>query len=252
LFEQANEKIVCTIEARMTSSRFPGKILKPLNGTPALEMMIDRVRRSRYVDEVVVATTVNAQDDPIEALCRRLNCTVQRGSENDVLKRVLDAAGGASADLIVELTSDCPFIDHRHIDKTIELYYSGAYDYAANVLERSFPIGFDVQVFPLRVLKQVDSLTQDPIDRVHVSYYIYNHPDRFRLANWTATGELYWPELGVTLDEPADYQLLDALAKRLEPKKPDFTAEDIVNMLRAEPALLEINRAVRRKDASEG
>ena len=137
-----NKRIAATIEARMTSTRLPGKVLLDLGGTPALEFMIRRVRRSAYVDTVAVATTVNAADDAISALSDSLGCACYRGSEEDVMLRVLDTARSVSADIIVELTGDCPFIDPVYIDKVIELYFSGSYDYASNVVERSFPDGF--------------------------------------------------------------------------------------------------------------
>lgn len=246
------EKIIATIEARMTSSRLPGKVLLPLAASPALQRIVERIRRSRYVDEVVVATTINIEDDPIEDLCLRIGCQYYRGSEYDVLQRVLDAAHENKADLIVEITGDCPLVDHRHIDHIIDLYYSGDYDYASNTIERSFPDGFDVQVYKTRILEIVDQLTDDPIDRVHVSYYIYTHPERFKLVNWRAEGELYWPGLGLTLDEQYDYELLKIIYEKLMPINKDFSAEDVVSLLRKNPKYLEINAHVRRKNASEG
>ena len=246
------EKIVALIEARMTSFRLPGKVLLPLAGIPSLECMISRIQGSHYLDDVVVATTVNIEDGPIEDLCLRIGCQYYRGSEDDVLQRVLDAAHEKKADLIVEITGDCPLIDHRHIDHLIDLYYSGDYDYASNIIERSFPDGFDVQVFPTKVLEIVDQLTDDPIDRVHVSYYIYTHPERFKLVNWRAEGEMYWPELGLTLDEQDDYELLRIIYEKLMPINKDFSAEDVVSLLRRNPKYLEINAHVRRKTASEG
>ncbi len=246
------EKIVSTIEARMTSSRLPGKVLLPLARVPALQHIIERIRRSRYVDDVVVATTINAEDRPIEELCLRVGSRCHRGSEEDVLQRVLDAAHGCQADLIVEITGDCPLIDHRHIDHLIELYYSGAYDFVSNAIERSFPDGFDVAVFPTKVLEAVDTLTCDPIDRVHVTYYIYTHPEKFRLGNWRAEGEMYWPTLGLTLDEMKDYELLKIIYENVFPINADFSAEDVLRLLKKNPKYLEINAHVRRKTAGEG
>jgi spore coat polysaccharide biosynthesis protein SpsF len=246
------QKIVVTIEARMTSKRLPGKVLLPLANIPALQMLTERVKRSRYVDDVVVATTINVQDEKVVKLCKEIDCKYFRGSEEDVLARVLGAAKSTNADIIVEITGDCPFIDHRHIDKTIEYFYSDDYDYAANVIERSFPVGFDVQVFPLKVLEKVDKLTNDPIDRVHVSCYIYAHPEKFKLFNWKAEGKMFWPELGITLDEKEDYRLLDEIAKLLLRRKKDFSAEDIVELLIRNKELVKINEKVIRKDLLEG
>lgn len=248
----SDKKIIATIEARMTSSRLPGKVLLPLAGKPALERLVERIQRSLYVDEIVVATTTNREDDHIIELCNKIGCKYFRGSEDDVLRRVLDATNSAAGDIIVEITGDCPLIDHRHIDKVVKMFFSGDYDYASNTVERSFPDGFDVQVFPVRVLQRVDELTDDPIDRVHVSYYIYSHPGKFKLVNWMAAGDMFWPDLRVTLDEKADYDLLDRIFKELIPINEDFSADDVVGLLKSKPELTNINRDVRTKEIQEG
>jgi spore coat polysaccharide biosynthesis protein SpsF len=247
-----SKKIVATIEARMTSNRFPGKVLQPLGGMPALEFMIRRIQKSRLVGQVVVACTINRDDDPIEALCRKIGCGCHRGSEDDVLKRVLDAATEYRADLIVELTGDCPFIDPQVIDQVIGLYLEAGVDYASNVVERSYPDGFDVQVFSIDGLRKADTLTKDPIDRIHVSSYFYRTEGVFTRKTLKAPAELDWPELGLTLDEPDDYRMLCAVADALGKKFDEFTVQDVVKLLRQRPDLLEINSHVRRKTLEEG
>ena len=246
------KKIVATIEARMTSTRLPGKVLLPMAGEPNLKRLVDRLRRSAYVDEVVVATTTNAPDDAIAALAQSMGCKVWRGSEDDVLLRVLEAAQSVNADLIVEVTGDCPLIDWRHVDRLIERYTEGAYDYVSNILERTFPRGFDVQVFSVKTLEEVDRLTQDPVDRENVSIYIYRHPGRYKLGNWAAEGAMRRPELRVTLDTKEDYELLNAIFEKLLPRTPDFSAEDVVGLLDREPSLTALNAAVRQKDPYGG
>ena len=252
MYENKNQIIVATIEARMTSSRLPGKVLLPLAGKPALERLVERIRRSRYVDNIVVATTINKEDQSIVDLCEKIGCTYFRGSEEDVLSRVLSAAKLAKGDIIVEITGDCPLIDHRHIDKAIELFYSNEYDYVSNAIERSFPIGFEVQVFPVHVLEEVDRLTQDSIDRVHVSYYIYMHPEKYKLLNLKAEKNMHWPEFRVTLDEKADYILINKIFDEFFPTNADFSAKDVVNLLRKRPDLVAINSYVTQKAPEEG
>lgn len=247
-----NKRIVATIEARMTSSRLPGKVILPLAGKPALERMIERVKRSRYVDEVVVATTINAADDCLEDLAKRLGVGCYRGSELDVLDRVLKAAQKFSADIIVELTGDCPLMDWRLVDRGIEDFFATGVDYSANDLKTTYPIGFDVQVFPTAVLAEVSNLTNDPIDRVHVSYYIYSHPDKFKVHNWEAEADSLGPEFRVTLDEQADYELIKIIFDNLLKIREDFTASDVVNFLRKNLELSKINQHVRQKDIQEG
>ena len=249
---QHSGKIDAIIQARMTSTRLPGKVLRDLAGKPALERMIERVRRSRHVREVIIATTTNPQDDVLAEFGNAMGVGVYRGSEFDVLSRVLEAAWHHKTDLIVELTGDCPLVDHRHIDAIIDLYFSGAYDFASNTVVQTFPDGFDVRIFPTTVLEQVDQLTQDYIDRVHVSYYIYTHPEQFRLVNYPAEGRMHRPELALVLDEPDDLKFLDILFTKLLEKDVDFSAEEIVDFLNENPDVLAFNAHVRRKLPHEG
>lgn len=252
MYRNNDKKIVVTIEARMTSSRLPGKVLMPFAGKPALQRMIERIRHSKYADEIVVATTINKTDDCVAELCRRLGVGCFRGSEYDVLSRVLGAAKEHKADIIVELTGDCPLIDPEHIDKTIEEFFENNVDVATNVFPLSLPIGFDVQVFPVSTLEEVGNLTNDYLDRVHVSIYMYNHPEKFKIRNWTADEDCYWPEMRVTLDEKADYDLINIIFEKLLLQNENFSARDVIQLLRREPELVEINKNVRQKDHSEG
>jgi spore coat polysaccharide biosynthesis protein SpsF len=251
MYNGRKEKIVATIEARMTSSRLPGKVLLPLAGVPALEMMISRLKRSRYLDAIVVATTANATDDVVADLAERLGVGCVRGSEADVLSRVLTAAKSVSADVIVEMTGDCPFADPALVDRGIEEFFAEDVDYAANILEQTYANGFDVQVFRTQTLAEVDALTDDPIDRTHVSYYIFMHPERYRLRNWRAEPECHGPDLRVTLDERADYDVMTRIADALAPTRPSFTAADVTRYLRAHPEIVAINKEVRQKEAHE-
>ena len=198
---------------------------------------------------LLLLTTINNEDQPIVDLCEKIDCSYLRGSEEDVLSRVLGAAKSVDGDIIVEIIGDCPLVDHRHINRMIEHFYSGEYDYA-NM--KKFPNGFGVQVFPTEVLDRVDKLTDDPIDRVHVSYYIYTHLETFRLFHWGAEGDMNWPEGRVTLDEQSDYELLNAIVEELYPKNEDFSAEDIVRLLKSRPDLVAINAEVRQKEIQEG
>ena len=251
MYKDRKEKIVAIIEARMTSSRLPGKVLLPIAGIPALEMMIERLKQSKLLDEICVATTINKTDDPIVALAERLGVFFFRGSESDVLGRVLGAAVHVKADIIVEMTGDCPFADPVLVDRGIEEFFAHDVDYAANVLESTFANGFDVQVFPTKILDEVAHLTKDPVDRTHVSYYIYMHPEKYRLHNWEADPESYVPEFRMTLDEDVDYRALKYVAEALLPLYPNFTARDVTQYLRTHPEVVAINSSVRQKEAYE-
>lgn len=240
-------KTVITIEARMLSSRLPGKVLLPILGKPMLELMIERLRRVKQADAIVIATTVDPSCDPIEELAHRLGVGCLRGSEDDVLDRVLQAARSADADLIVETTGDCPLIDPGVIDRIIEEFHAREVDYSANVLRPTWPRGLDVQVFPRAVLERVASLTQDPADREHVSLYIYEHPEIFRLHNVESGLAPEIADLRLTVDTPQDFDLISRIYGALYPTQPDFRIADILKVLDAHPDWRDLNREIRQK-----
>ena len=240
-------KIIATIEARMSSSRLPGKVLKPILGRPTLELLIDRLRQAKSLNEVVVATTTNTADDAIEAVTREIGVSCYRGSEDDVLDRVLKAAQSVNADVIVEITGDCPLIDPYVVDRLVECFLTNRFDYVANTLLRTFPRGLDTQVFATRTLEEVSRLTQDPADREHVSLYIYEHPERFSLHNVeSGLPEKHWQHR-LTVDTPEDFALIETIFDRLYPQNPAFTLHDVIALLEREPELTEINQEIRQK-----
>lgn len=241
-------KIVATIEARMTSSRLPGKVLMEFCGKSNLQHIVERLRKSKYIDEIVVATTANEQDNPIVDLCENIGCKYYRGSEDDVLLRVLETGKSVEADYIVEVTGDCPVIDWRHSDHIIEMFFSGEYDYASNVLKRTFPRGFDVQFFPLSVLEEVNKITKSPVDHEHVSIYIYTHPEKYKLINWEADEEMNHPEFEITLDTKEDYEFIKQIYEILYTDNPDFSAQDVVRLLINQPEVMKKLGDTHRKD----
>ncbi len=241
-------KIVAIIEARMGSSRLPGKVLFPLLEKPVLQHIIERINRSKYVDEVVVATTENVLDDKIVEFCQNFDFKYYRGSEEDVLLRVLNAAKSSQADIIVEICGDCPVIDWRHIDKSIELFFSGDYDYVSNNIEKTFPIGLRVQVYPISVLEGVNQLTDSEADHEHVTLYIYSNPKKFKLLNWSAKGDMIHPEIEVTLDTAEDYELIKFIFSQLYPNNNDFTALDVLRLFLDNPKIKDYTKNVKRKD----
>jgi len=240
-------KIVCTIEARMKSSRLPGKVLLPVCGKPLLELMIERLRQVPELDGIVIATTADPSCQPIEELAKRVGVGCFRGSEDDVLDRVLRSAQSAQADLIVELTGDCPLIDPDLVSEVIREFRSRDVDYCANVLQRTHPRGMDVQVFPAKVLAQVAELTNNPSDREHVSIYIYTHPELFRLHNVTSSLSPEDADLRLTVDTPDDFKLVSEIFQRLYPTNPRFRLADILKLMREHPELRAINSHVRQK-----
>jgi spore coat polysaccharide biosynthesis protein SpsF len=240
-------KTVAIVEARMTSSRLPGKILLPILGKPMLELLIERLQMAKLLDQIVVATTQNPTDDVVEHLTHSINVGCFRGSENDVLDRVLRAAHANEADVIVEITGDCPLIDPTVLDQVIRIYQIKNVDYVSNVLQKTFPHGMETQVFSTAVLEKVAQLTQDPIDHEHVSLYIYEHPEIFSLFNVSSDlPEKYW-DLRLTVDTPEDFQLIKEIYKLLYPQNPAFTLYDIVDLLEKRKDLIELNHKIQQK-----
>lgn len=243
-------KIVATIEARMTSSRLPGKVLLPALGEPMLAHLVRRLRAVPSIDAIVIATTVNEADQPIVdfALDNSIGCF--RGSENNVMSRVIGAAVSASADVVVEITGDCPVIDPDIVEQTILMFLHNSFDYVSNAVVRSYPDGMDTQVFYLEALQTAAQRTAAPLDLEHVSRYIYQHPDEYRVGHLIAPPSLHWHGLGLTLDERDDYILLKQLIEILGVNNPLFSCGEIIDLLKARPELLEINRQVTRKGDS--
>jgi len=239
--------IVATIECRTTSSRLPGKVLMRSCGKPMLEHLIERLSRVRRLDAIILATTTNATDDVIADLAARLGIGCYRGSEEDVLARVLGAATSVSADIIVEITGDCPLLDPDIVSQTLDLYLTNLCDYACNDLPPSFPIGQDVEVFSTELLRLADREGLTSEDREHVSWFFIRHPERFRHLTLPAPPPLHWAHLRLTLDEMDDFRLIDAVFTALYPSNPSFSCADVLAFLRENPELLQFNAHVQQR-----
>lgn len=243
------ERIVSTIEARMSSSRLPGKVLMKILGRPVLELLVERLRRVSGVQEVVIATTVNKADDAICEFAKDRKIAFYRGSEEDVLERVLQAAKHYKADLIMEMTGDCPLLDPAESQKVVDFFMKNRsrYDYVSNILKRTYPRGLDTQIFPVSVLDEVARKTSDPADRENVSLYIYEHPKEYRCGNVEAPAEVKNPDLRLTLDTREDFELIKTIFERLYPNNPNFSIGDVMKLLRDHPEFAEVNRNIRQK-----
>ncbi len=218
--------------------------MRPILGKPMLELMIERLRFVPELDGIVVATTVNRTDDPVEDLARRLGVGVWRGSEEDVLQRVLDAARAHQVDVIVETTGDCPLIDPAIVSKVIQAYRIRGVEYVSNTLTRSYPDGMDTQVFATAILADVARRTSDSVDHEHVSLYIYRHPEIYSLANVHAPPRETKPDLRLTLDTAEDLAVIRAIFAALRPHGPQFTLADMLDFLEGNPAIAAINSEV--------
>ena len=165
-------KSVAIIQARMTSTRLPGKVMMDICGKPSITRMVERIKRARKVDHIIVATTTNYQDDPLVDLCKQLNIEIYRGVEHDVLDRFYKASLLNDADVILRLTADCPMIDPGVIDDILSMFYAGGYDYVSNCNDRTFPDGLDVEAFKPECLERANFEATHPFAREHVTPYI--------------------------------------------------------------------------------
>lgn len=237
-------KVVTIIQARMGSSRLPGKVLMDLGGDTVLAHVLRRVRRATLVQETIVATTESSADDAVVRECQRLGILYFRGSEQDVLDRYYRAALESAAEAVVRITSDCPLIDPELVDATIQAFLDQQADYASNSLELTYPRGLDVEIFTAAALQQAWKEARAPHEREHVTPYFYEHPELFRLISVKA--EKDYSRYRWTLDTPADLETLRAIYCRLDGAE-DFRWRKILSFVEAEPELAEINSHVLQK-----
>jgi len=231
----------------MRSERLPGKVLKPVLGRPLLTFLIERLRRLKLADAIVVATTKNPADDPIEALCKEEGVSFFRGSEGNVLERYFQTAQEYYASVIVRITADCPLVDPEVVDKVIQFYLDHAteYDYVSNVLERTYPRGMDTEVFSYKALERAASQAKEQEEREHVTLYLYKHPETFRLGSVKKEEDL--SSYRWVLDTPEDLQLLTKIFEELYPANPEFGMDAILKLMEEHPDWRNINAHVKQK-----
>lgn len=243
-------KINAIVATRMTSTRLPGKVMMDLAGKSALVHLIERLQRSKYLHQIILATTTNSQDDIVVQTAHETGVLHYRGSEQDVLQRTVQAAEAFDTEFIVQITSDCPLIDPETVDTVIEKMLQQPYlDYVGTQLVRTYPLGYSVEIFRSRLLSEVEKLTQDPRCREHTALYIYEHPELYRLSNVEAPYFLRHPEYRLTLDTSEDYQLIKNVYEALYPHNPEFNLNDVVRHLEKYPELTAINRHIVQKKA---
>ncbi len=240
-------KTVLINQARMTSTRLPGKVLKEVLGKPLLEYQIERIRRIREIDDFVIATTTLPSDDPIVSLCKKLKVKYFRGSETDVLSRYAQVAEREQADSVVRVTSDCPLLDPEIVDDVLRFFkiHFPKYAYVSNVDPRTFPRGMDTEVFTAQALQESFREAIDPYEKEHVTLFIHRHPERYLRAGVTDTqnhSQHRW-----TVDTPEDFQLIEKILEALYPKNPFFTLKDLLALLQEHPEWQQINAHVEQK-----
>lgn len=239
-------RTVAIVQARMTSTRLPGKILADLAGAPMLERQIARMRRASTLDEVMVATTTNSSDDPVMALCARLGLSSFRGSEEDVLARYAGAAASSNADVVVRITADCPLLDAEVVDRVVRTLCDEGTDYASNTLERTYPRGLDVEALTRDALARTATEARSKPAREHVTWYIHTErPDLFSRSS--VTSDVDASDLRWTVDTPEDLAMVRAVYARLGLAERDVSFPEIVAWIRANPEVAQMNAAVAQK-----
>ena len=239
--------ILGLLQARFSSTRLPGKVLKPILGKPMLWLQIERIRRSTLIDRLVVVTSEDESDQEIVRSCKTLGVDVFTGSLDDVLDRFYQCAKSIQPQHIVRLTGDCPLADPRVIDSVIQFHLDGSHDYSSNSVRPTFPDGLDVEVMTFAALEQAWREASLRSQREHVTPYLYRDHEtqaHFKLGFYKETPDL--SHLRWTVDIPADFELIREVYEALYPKKPDFGMRDILDLLEARPELSQINSKIER------
>lgn len=240
-------KITASIEARFSSSRLPGKVLNKVCGIPVLSHMVRRLKRSSFIDDIVIATTTNPKDSPICELAKQEGIDYFQGSEEDVLARVVGCHERAKSDVIVELTGDCPLIDVYWVDRVIEKFLENKWDFVSNCIPMTFPRGLDCKAFWYKDLKWTADNINDAAVREHVSLYYYEKEGRYKLGSIEAPAWLRYPDYRWTLDTKEDLEFITRIYEALYPKNNYFNSWDIMQLLKQNPVLLEINKNIVQK-----
>ena len=235
-------KTICIVQARMGSSRLPGKVMKTINDTPMIKLLLERLKLSNEIDKIVVAIPSKKKDEELKDFLRSNGYLCETGSEDDVLDRYSRVSKKYKADIVVRITGDCPLIDPVLVDKVIELFKTNDIDYCSNICPPSFPDGLDVEVFSSSVLYKIHKESKDIFDREHVTSYIRNS-NNFKKLNYEHKEDL--SSLRLTVDELDDFILIDNIFSHFHPRI-NFSWEDVLNLYNKEPKIFTINNHILR------
>ena len=230
----------------MTSTRLPGKIMKEVLGRPLLSYLLERVQCCEGIEDIIIATTLNPEDDSIVTFGNKKGVKVFRGSENNVLERFHEAATRFDAKHIMRLTADCPLIDPEFLDMLMEFYFSENFDYVSNSIDPTLPDGLDAEIFTFEVLSYAHKQAFLLSELEHVTQYILNHPEIFKIGSWTYQEDLSM--LRWTVDEPEDFEFVRQVIEILYHKNRNFRMKDILQLLKQEPDLAQINAHITRNE----
>jgi spore coat polysaccharide biosynthesis protein SpsF len=237
-------KIIAIVQARLESTRLPGKTMMDIMGRPMLWHVINRLKQSRRLTDIVIATTTNEKDKAIVRLARENSVKSYAGNEEDVLDRYYQAAIKFKTDVIVRLTADCPLIDPEIVDKVIEYFLSGNSDYVSNTVKPSYPDGLDTEVFSFGSLQRAWEEAKLKSEREHVTAYLWKHPELFKIGN--VKNDIDLSRFRWTVDIDEDLQFVREIYQRLYIEDRIFYMEDVLKLLKQHPELLAINSSSTR------
>lgn len=250
--EAAARLPLAIVQARMTSSRLPGKVMRELHGAPMIARQLERIKRARMVSGVVVATSTDTSDDPLVVYLAAHGYEVVRGSLKDVLARFVRTIDKYQPESIVRLTADCPLISPTVIDEVVETYLASSVEYCSNTLTPTYPDGLDVEVVRASVLRKVHDAATDPHEREHVTLGVYRHPERFTLLNYADPSGRNRSDLRWTVDNADDFAFVQWVYAALHDSNPAFDYSDVVELIERVPEKSRTSHHAARNSALDG
>ena len=240
-------KATVIIQARMGSSRLPGKIMYKLRNKPMLWHIVERIRVCKNVDDIIIATSISKVDDEVEAFAKKHNIKYVRGSEKDVLSRYVLASRSAKNDVLVRITADCPLIDPNIIDECINEFFNNECDYVAPTCRNGIIRGLDTEVFSKKTLIEVDKIAIDDKYREHVTLYIYSNPQKYRINKLILSTKYAHPEWRLCVDEIGDYRLIETIYNALYKDEGIIDIDNVIEYISQNEQVLEVNKNVKQK-----
>ena len=241
------KRIAAIIQARMTSKRLPGKHMLPVMGIPIIQHLVNRLKNVQSINNIVMATTINQADDPLVELSILNGINYFRGSEPDVMSRVIESAKSIDAEIIVSITGDCPVIDPQLIEQAIQVFIHNDCDYLDNSVIPGYPGGMNVEVYTLKSLIKSSKLAINPLDREHVSSHMLRNRDLFKPLYLLPTPDLNYPEFKLELDEKLDFDLLKKIIEYFGENNQIFSCGEVIELLKKKPEWCDINKNINRK-----
>ena len=235
-------KVICMIQARMGSSRLPGKVLAKIKGKPILEHIVDFLRHSKYTNKIVIATTDHKEDDSIEDLAKKMEIPCYRGSFDDPLGRFYNCAKIFKPDIIVRITGDNPLIDPEIVDKVIQICIENKSEYASNMINQTYPLGYLVEAITFSLLENLHKNKKDPLNREHIVWDIRENPQNYKISEIFAPKHMRRPEWRLSVDYIEDLELIKKIFDKLLKPSKYISYQSVFDLLENNPEILKINK----------